>query len=427
MNIAFIFSIIIFIAALAMVIAKPRGIDIGYSSLIWALVTIILGLITLEQVVEVLDIVWNATLTFVSVVIISLIFDESGVFHHLAIKLMKLSKGSGTRLFIYVIILGTFISAIFANDGTALVLTPIIISLLYRAGFREKSIIAYVMAVGFIADSASLPLLVSNLVNIIAAGYFDISFFSYMEAMLIPDLVSVLASLALLYIIYRKEIKGDFKWDITLEEDLIKDKLIFRLFYPVIVSLVILYSIGGFFNVPISFVAIPMAILLVYLSRRGGNVDYVKVLKEAPWQIIIFSIGMYIVVYSLAAHGLSSYMVLALDYFSTFPPWISFLLSGYLFAFTASVMNNLPSVLLGDLALKAGHFSGYIVLTNAIGNDIGPKFTPIGSLATLVWLYMIRRKSGIAIKTTEYVKIGLLVGIPVLTLSLLSLYLETLI
>ena len=71
----------------------------------------------------------------------------------------------------------------------------------------------------------------------------------------------------------------------------------------------ILYSIGGFFNVPISFVAIPMAILLVYLSRRGGTVDYVKVLKEAPWQIIIFSIGMYIVVYSLAAHGLSSYMV----------------------------------------------------------------------------------------------------------------------
>ena len=425
MNIDLAISVAIFVVSLFMVIKKPFRIDIGYSALIGALVTAVLGLITLDQVITVLSIVWNATLTFVSVVIISLIFDESGVFHHLALKLMKLSHGSGVRLFTYVIVGGAFISAIFANDGTALVLTPIIISLLSRAGFREKSIIAYVMAVGFIADSASIPLLVSNLVNIIAATYFGIAFFPYMEAMIFPDLVSIAASLTFLYIIYRKDIPKKFNSEYNVEEDYIKDRTVFRLFYPVITALIILYSIGGFFSIPIAFVAMPMALFMVLLSRRGKAIDYVKVVKEAPWQIIIFSLGMYIVVFAMAEHGLASMLSSVLLYFSSYPYGLNFVISGFIFAFTASIMNNLPSVLLGDIALKTGGFSGYIVLTNAIGNDIGPKFTPIGSLATLVWLYMIKRKSGIKIKTVDYMKTGLFVGIPVLTLTLLSLWVET--
>jgi arsenical pump membrane protein len=408
------------------VIKKPKGLEIGYSASIGAIITVLAGLTTLEDFFSVISIVWNATLTFISVVIISLIFDEAGVFVYLADKMLTKAKGSGKRLFVLVILGGAFISATFANDGTALILTPIIVALLYRAGFEKKAIFAYVMAVGFIADSASIPLLVSNLVNIIAATYFGIRFFSYMEVMILPDIVSVAVSLSLLFLYFRKSIPLNIPKSVDFGKNEIKDPLIFKIFFPMIILLIVLYSIGGFFLVPVSIVAMPAAFVMVLLARRGGKINFKKPIKEAPWQIILFSIGMYIIVYALAENGLVDLTAKAILSFQVLPDGLNFVMTGFLFAFTASIMNNLPSVLLGDLTLQHIHLTGLILLTNAIGNDIGPKFTPIGSLATLVWLFMLDRKAKMKIKTLDYMKLGIYVGIPVLFLTLMTLWLETL-
>ncbi len=424
-TIEFAASVSIFIFSLVLVIKKPRGIGIGYSALIGALVTFLTGLTSLQDFITVISIVWNATLTFISIVIISLVFDEAGVFQYLSVRLLKLSGGSGLKLFVYIILGGAFISAVFANDGTALVMTPIIISLLYRAGLKGKTLLAYIMAVGFIADSASIPLLVSNLVNIIAATYFGISFFPYMYTMFIPDIVSICASLFFLYLFFRKDIPRRVNNEIEFDQSEIKDPFIFRIFFPVIIILIICYSVGGYFSIPVAVVSMPAAAILILVARHGRKISYVNPLKEAPWQIIFFSIGMYIVVFAMANEGLTSIISSIIIYFSGFPGGLNYIFTGYLFAFTASVMNNLPSVLLGDLALQHAHMTGNILLTNAIGNDIGPKFTPIGSLATLVWLYMIERKGDFKISTYDYMKTGILVGLPVLTVTLLSLYLIT--
>ena len=134
---------------------------------------------------------------------------------------------------------------------------------------------------------------------------------------------------------------------------------------------------------------------------------------------------MYIVVYALANNGMIFYMAKLVEYFQPLPYGINFVMTGFLMALTASAMNNLPSVLLGDLTFQHLHITGAMLLTNAIGNDIGPKFTPIGSLATLVWLYMLDRKANIKIRTLDYMKMGLIVGIPVLFLTLYALYAES--
>ena len=426
-NYFFAATLAIFIFSLFLVIYKPKGLGIGYSASIGAIITVLAGFTTFVDFLNVVSIVWNATLTFVSVVIIALVFDEAGVFEYLATKILNYSGGSGKRLFILVILVGSFISAFFANDGTALVLTPVIVALLYRIGLDKKAIFAYIMAVGFIADSASIPFLVSNLVNIIAATYFGIDFFPYMEVMIVPDLVSIIVSLLFLLIYFRKSIPVKIPKKVEFRNEDIKDPVIFKLFFPVIISLVVLYSVGGIYNIPVSIVAMPAAVFMLLLARKNGKIDYVKPVKEAPWQIILFSLGMYIVVYALATNGMVFYMAMAVGYFQSFPFGMNFVMTGFLFAFTASIMNNLPSVLLGDLTLQHLHISGIILLTNAVGNDIGPKFTPIGSLATLVWLYMLDRKAKIKINTIEYMKLGLIVGIPVLFITLMTLYVESII
>ncbi len=422
MTYLFFVSLLIFIFTLILVLWKPRNLGIGYSALIGALISYLLGIIDFRDVLVVWGIIWNATFTFVAIIMISLILDEAGVFEYAAIKIARLSKGKPVYLFVLTVLLGAGISAIFANDGTALILTPIIYLLLLRANLERKAIIPFIMATGFIADSASIPFITSNLVNIVTAGYFNISFLVYASKMLFPDLVSIMASLLFLYIFYRKDLPKRLDLsNMKDEHSVIKDRVIFKLSLPLILVLLVAYSLGGLFSIPVAFVAAPAAIFMLAVSRLNRKLNMSRPLKEAPWQIVLFSLGMYLVVFGLGREGLTSILSSILTALSPIYTPLRILLSGFIFAIVAGIMNNMPSVLLGSIALSGLHDPGSLILANVIGNDIGPKFTPIGSLATLVWLHTLNKKSGITISTIYYMKVGLLVGIPVLALTLLSL------
>lgn len=418
----FYVSLTIFVITLGLVILKPRNLGIGYSALIGAAASIILGITTLEDVSIVWGIVWNATFTLVAVIILSMVFDEAGFFEYIAIRLTRYSQGSGLRLFVIIIVLGAAISAVFANDGTALILTPIVISLLYRSGLKDKQIIPFVMATGFIADSSSLPLVVSNLVNIVTTSYFSITFLEYAYKMLFPDLVSIIASLLFLLLYYRRDIpKRISSENLPVARSVIKDEFVFRLAPWIIVFLMASYSLGSIFKIPVSFIAVPTAGIALLIARRNKVIDTGYILKKAPWQIVLFSLGMYIVVFGLGREGLTQLLIDALESISSTFGSFSYVLSGYLFAYIAAFMNNMPSVMIGNLAIAKMNDPGLLAYANVIGNDIGPKFTPIGSLATLLWLHTIERKYKLDITARYYMKVGFLVATPVLFITLLSL------
>jgi arsenical pump membrane protein len=515
-------AVLIFLATLTLVIWQPRGLGIGWSALGGAAVALLTTVVSLSDIPVVWDIVWNATFAFVAIVIISLILDESGFFKWAALHVARWGKGNGRLLFTLIVLLGAAIAAVFANDGAALILTPIVIQMLVALKFPAKASLAFVIACGFIADAGSLPLVVSNLVNIVTADFFDISFARYAAVMVPVGIVSVAASLGVLFLFFRKAIPRTYDMSVLeTPRSAIADPLTFKTGWVILGVLLIGYFAAEPLHIPLSAVAgLGAAVLMLVASRkpaflfprvaapvttpvaapmtapvaapmtapvtasttqaatsaaddRAADLDYEtvgaahrstgdaahdarpapdmktsdaddgvslsaggaaalpdgrisvpRILREAPWQIVLFSIGMYLVVYGLRNQGLTDELAGVFSTISNNGVLITALGVGGIVAILASLMNNMPTVLIASLAIGAAGATGLtqeaMIYANVIGSDLGPKITPIGSLATLLWLHVLDRK-GIHIGWGQYFRTGIILTIPVLIITLLAL------
>jgi arsenical pump membrane protein len=419
-------ALAIFLVTLVFVIWQPRGLGIGWSAMAGAVLALLTGVIGWHDVPVVWHIVWDATFTFVGLIIISLLLDEAGFFQWAALHIARWGGGHGRRLFPLIVLLGGVIAAFFANDGAALLLTPIVVAILLRLEFSPAQTLAFVIATGFVADTTSLPLIISNLVNIVSANYFAITFNRYAEVMIPVDLVVLAATLAVLWIYFGRQIPPGYALEkLEAPASAIHDSVVFRAAFPVLALLLIAYFVFAPLGVPVSAVTGAAAIVLLALASRGTAISVRKVLRGAPWQIVIFSLGMYLVVYGLRNAGLTGALATGLAWLAARGPWAATIGTGFGAAILSSVMNNMPGVLVGTLSIQQTNAIApltreLMIYANIIGCDLGPKFTPIGSLATLLWLNVLARK-GITISWVQYMRVGLVITPPVLLVVLIIL------
>lgn len=414
---------ILFLVTLIFIIWQPKGLQIGTTAIIGALATLALGVVSMDDVVTVTDIVWDATLAFIGIIILSLVLDEIGFFEWAALKMARLSKGNGNLLFIYILLLGAVVAAFFANDGAALILTPILLAKMKHLNMKPLAIFAFLMAGGFMGDAASNPLVISNLTNIVTAGYFDIGFWEYAKNMFLPNLLAIVASLLVLWIYFRKDIPKHLDVEnLATPESAIKNMKMFKLSWWFLGLLMIGYFVGDIFNLPVSVFALGGGLLFLSIASHFKAVKPVQTIKSAPWQVVWFSIGLYVVVYGLKNAGLTDIVaswIVALQVYGT---EVAIIGTGFLAAVLSSIMNNMPTIMVMDIAIDHVGYAGNEALAyaNILGSNLGPKMTPIGSLATLLWLYVLAQK-GVKIGWGEYMKVGLVITPPVLLVALLGL------
>ncbi len=410
---------LIFLITLTLVITQPRGLQIGTTAIFGAIAALIFGVVNFDDVITVTNIVWDATLAFIGIIILSMVLDEIGFFEWCALKMAKFSNGNGIKMFIYSILLGAFVSALFANDGAALILTPILLAKMRILQLNTKTIVAFLLAGGFISDSASLPFVFSNLTNIVTANYFNIGFVEYFLNMIIPFIVSVIASIVFLWLILRKDIPKTV--DVTLLKEpksAIKNMNLFYFSWLFLGILLVGYFIGDAYDLPVSVFALGGGIIFLLIATFSKAVEPKHIIKEAPWQVVWFSIGLYIVVYGLKNAGLTDYLTIILENLAKNGDTIAIIGTGFISAFLSAIMNNMPTVMIMDIALE-NIPNQALAYANIIGCNLGPKMTPFGSLATLLWLHVLAKK-GVKISFWQYSKFGLIITPPVLFIVLLA-------
>ena len=413
----------LFLITLIFVIWQPKGLQIGTTAVIGAVIAVIIGVVSTDDVITVIDIVWDATLAFIGIIILSMVLDEIGFFEWAAIKMAKLSGGSGNKMFVYILILGALVAAFFANDGAALILTPILLAKMKYLKMKPLAIFAFLMAGGFIGDSASNPLVISNLTNIVTAGYFDIGFVEYAKNMFLPNLLSIVASIAILWVYFRKDIPLNVDVsELPEAESVIKNMTMFKISWFFLGLLMIGYLIGDHYKLPVSIFALGGALVFLAIANHYKAVKPIMTIKAAPWQVVWFSIGLYVVVYGLKNAGLTDVIASWIEALSHQGEAVAIIGTGFLSGIISAVMNNMPTIMIMDIAIdKVGYVGNEaLVYANILGANLGPKMTPIGSLATLLWLHVLAQK-GVKIGWGEYMKVGMLITPPVLLVALLGL------
>ncbi len=411
----------LFLIVLVLVIWQPKGLQIGTTAVLGAIAALLFGVVSWHDVWVVTSIVWDATLAFVGIILLSMVLDEIGFFEWCAIKMAKLSRGNGHLMFVYSLLLGAFVAALFANDGAALILTPILLAKMRILKLNAKTILAFLLAGGFISDSASLPFVFSNLTNIVTADYFHIGFMEYLRTMIVPYIVSVAVSIGFLWLLLRKDIPKSV--DVSLlknEDEVLKSRVLFNFSWFFLALLLIGYVVGDMYHIPISFFALGGGLLYLFIAAYFKSAKVWLTIKNAPWQVVWFSIGLYIVVYGLKNAGLTDELAKLLQSFSQSGDFVAVVGTGFVSAALSAVMNNMPTIMIMDISIEDIK-NPLLAYANIIGANLGPKMTPFGSLATLLWLHVLEKK-GVKIGFWEYSKFGLLVTPPILFIVLISLY-----
>jgi arsenical pump membrane protein len=342
---------------------------------------------------------------------LSALAEVAGFFDWLAVLSARLAGNSARRLFLNTFLLGSLISMFLSNDATALILTPIVYTLVTRL---RLPVLPFLFACTFIADTASFLLPVSNPINIIVISRFPLDLFTFLRLLLLPSLVGIGINVGVFFLLYRRQLQGHFDIKrLPAIETVIKSKSYFRYTCAVLGLVALAYIVASALQLPLSLVALSGALLLLAGALCWKQTTARAVGKQISWSIFGFIAGMFIIVRALEGSGLTAQFGQLLLHLSGNTRFGSVLVGTLGAALGTNLINNVPMAVVLNSALGGvQHIApsthlGFVAAT-IFGCDLGPNLTTVGSLATVLWLLILRRRN-IDVSGLDYFKVGILV------------------
>jgi arsenical pump membrane protein len=413
------------LATLIGIMTRPFRWNEAIIAMVGAAVLLLLGLITPADAFLTLIRDWNTFLFFLGMMGLSALAEAAGLFDWLAVQAARLAGQSAARLFLNVFLLGTLISMVLSNDATALILTPIVYVLVTKL---RLPVLPYLFACTFIADTASFLLPVSNPINIIITSRFPLDLLTFLRLLFLPSLVVIVINFGIFYLLYRKQLKGAFDIQrLPSAEEATKHKGYFRYTCCVLAAVAVAYVIASAVQLPLSLIALSGAVLLLIGALAWRRISLPEIGSRVSWSIFGFIAGMFIVVRAIEDTGLTTMFGNWLIHLSGDSSFGAVMVGMAGAAVGTNLINNVPMAVVMVSALGGiQHASpaiqhGFIAAT-IFGCDLGPNLTTVGSLATVLWLLILRQRN-VDVTGLDYFKVGVVVTPLMLLAGALTIWL----
>ncbi|MGA2477898.1 MAG: SLC13 family permease [Spirochaetia bacterium] len=396
---------VIFAATLAAIMIRPFRLNEALSAAAGALLMLAGGFVRPGEAAVLLLRQWNTFGFFLGLMAISALAEEAGIFDALAVAAARWGRGKAARLYLAVFAVGAVISVFLTNDSTALILTPVVYALVTRL---RLPVLPFMFACTFIADTASFVLPVSNPINIIIQGAFGSTLGTYLRYLFPPSIVAISLNTALFLWLFRRELVVGYD-PLPPSGRQPGNPRLLQVSWCILGLIAIAYILGSLLGVPLSFIALGGAAVMLVAMLSAGRLDVRAAARRVSWPIFLFIAGMLVVVRAVEDLGFTAAFGNALIRLSGGKPFPAILLVAGGTAIGANLINNVPMSLVMVSALRALPTSApaYHSLPFAVifGADLGPNLTTVGSLATMLWLLILRRR-GLEISTREYFRLG---------------------
>ena len=354
---------------------------------------------------------------FITMTFLSIVCDNLGFFNYLAYKAVRICKNNQYILFTILYLLISLVTIFTSNDIIILTFTPFIIYFTKRSGIKP---IPYLVMEFTAANTASMMLLVGNPTNILLSLSNNISFMEYLKNMWLPTLITSISLYLLLILIFHKSLSDTIV--VNLNEEAPKlNKL------PVIISLIhlilstVLLAISNYIDIEMYLITLTLSItLLIFLglyiliTKKEKNLLYHS-FKRLPYSLIPFLISMFILVEALNINGYTEKLFNLLSKMNT---TYSYGISSYLMC---NVMNNIPMSVLYSNVLSYGS-SAKVIYATIIGSNLGAYLTPLGALAGIMWLSILKLYD-VDFNFKTFIKYGVILSIPLIIIAITILFL----
>jgi len=432
-------TIITFLVTLGFILWRPKGINEAIPASIGAIIVVLCGGVSLSDLGIIAETISGAAITIMATIVMAIVLESFGFFNWVAEKLAAKAKGSGIRLFWYVNLLCFLMTLFFNNDGSILITTPILVMLLNNMGLKNHQKIPYLLSGGLIATASSAPIGVSNIVNLIALKIVHMSLYLHTAMMFVPATLGLLLLVGLLFLRFYKVLPKTIPTKITglssksyhplkpvLQHGSDKDRSRFmRNVLLFVFAVRISLFVASFVNIPVSLMAVFGSLVLLAWRWAYLKIPPSDMLKKTPWYIIVFAFCMYVIIYGLNNIGLTDWLITFMKPIVSGSLLHASVMMGVLLTVLSNIFNNHPALMVGTLTLTHMHLDllslKIAYLANVIGSDMGALLLPMGTLATLMWMHIVR-KGKVKITWWEYVKITGVVIPPTVLFTLVVLY-----
>jgi len=400
-------ALAIFVATLGAVLTRPRGLNEGVAALIGAALMIVTGIVPVASALRVLRANGDVFLFFVGMLTVTALAEQAGIFTWLATRAARLSRGRKTVLFLNVFALGVIISTFLTNDATALILTPVVYTVVRCLGLDP---LPYLFACTFIADTASLTLPISNPINILIGEHVGLSTAGFLRYLLLPSVAAIAINVAAFLLLFRRRIGGRFDPAALDELDAERpDPRFFRYMAVVLILLAVAFVAGGIAGAPAGVIAVAGAALALGGAEALRAVDARRFARDFSWGLFPFVAGLFVVVRGVERVGLTAPVGRVL-HLAGGQPVLTALLSTGVSAVGTNLINNVPMALVLVSAIGAPHGAAgrALVYGALLGCDLGPNLTTTGSLSTMLWVLLLRQR-GLEVSSLQYLRYGVVV------------------